>query len=86
MTIRAQIDRVIDWYEKHSFVVGRVIPVLAAPSTLRKFARKQRGGPFIYRDCELVPIGKARDKRRRDANKQTELTYESGDIADDHAR
>lgn len=73
MTIREDLDRLIDWYEKHCHIVGRVIPVLAAPSTIRQFARKKRGGPFLYRGCEIVPIGKARQRRQADAQKQTEL-------------
>jgi hypothetical protein len=85
MTIRNNVDRLIDWYEKHCLIVGRVIPVIAAKSTIAKFARKQRRGPYVYRGCELVPIGKER-KKPRETNKQTELTHESGNIADDQPR
>jgi hypothetical protein len=74
MTIRSDLDRMIDWYESHCHIVGRVIPVTAAKSTVAKFARKRRHGPFIYRGCEIVPIGKARMRRQKqDAQQQTEL-------------
>jgi hypothetical protein len=86
MTIRADLDRLIDWYELHCRIVGRVIPLLAAKSTVAKFARKKRRGPYMYRDCEIVPIGKARARRRHEAQQQTELTHESGNIADDQPR
>lgn len=75
MTIRDDVDRLIDWYERHCHIAGRVLPVLAASCTVRKFARKQRrGGPFIYRECEIIPIG--RTPAKRSAKQQTELTHE----------
>jgi hypothetical protein len=86
MTIRSEVDRLIDWYEKHCLIVGRVIPVLASKATVAKFARKRRLGPYIYRNCELVPIGKARERRQVETNKQMELTHESGNIADHQPR
>jgi hypothetical protein len=85
MTIRSDVDRLINWYEKHCLIVGRVIPVIASKATVAKFARKRRLGPYVYRDCEIVPIGNAR-KKRPATNKQTELTHESGNIADDQSR
>lgn len=76
MTIRDDLDALIDWYEEHCLIVGRVIPVIAVPSTISKFARKQRrGGPFIYRDCEIVPVRRAR--KRRPEQEQVDKQKES---------
>jgi hypothetical protein len=75
MTIRSDLDELIDWYQIHQpLVVGRVIPVVAAEATVAHFARKNgiRGGPYIYRGCEIVPI-RTRNRRRRTDTKQTEL-------------
>jgi hypothetical protein len=74
MTIRTDVDRLIDWYEHHCHIVGRVLPVLAASSTIGKFARKERrGGPYLYRGCEIIPIGRANSKRGARSMSQTEL-------------
>jgi hypothetical protein len=74
MTIRSDLDELIDWYEQHCHIAGRVIPVIAARSTIHTFARKRRGGPFTYRDCEIVPIRRARKRRPKNEPMQTELT------------
>jgi hypothetical protein len=73
MTIRTDLDQLIDWYEQHCHIEGRVIPVIGARSTIGKFARKVRGGPYIYRNCEIVPIRRAKNRRQTTPNKQTEL-------------
>lgn len=73
MTIRSDLDQLIDWYEQHCQIEGRVIAVIAAPSTIRQFARKVRRGPYIYRDCEIVPLRRAKSRRQELNNKQTEL-------------
>lgn len=74
MTIRTDVDQIIDWYEQHCHIEGRVIAVIAAASTVAKFARKMRRGPYIYRDCEIVPIRRAKNRRPTPPpNKQTEL-------------
>lgn len=84
MTIRTDLDLLIDWYDRHCRIVGRVIPVIAAPGTIGKFARKhRRGGPFMYRGCEIVPIGRARNRRQDLTNKQTEINHEGRNVADD---
>jgi len=72
MTIHTDVDRLIDWYVNHSPTI-RVIPVIASPNTIRKFARKRRRGPYIYRHFEIVPIGRAKERRGSPDNKQTEL-------------
>lgn len=72
MTIRTDVDRLIDWYMEHS-PTTRVIPVIAAPNTIRKFSRKRRRGPYIYRDFEIVPIRRSKTRRDTPDNKQTEL-------------
>lgn len=72
MTIRDELDQLIDWYERHSYIVGRVIPVAASARTVAKFALKRRLGPYVYRDCEIVPIGRLRRREDKPKN-QTEL-------------
>jgi hypothetical protein len=76
MTIRSDLDELIDWYQVHQpHVVGRVIPIVATEATVAQFARKNRvrGGPYIYRDCEIVPIARKRKLRQKTDNKQPEL-------------
>lgn len=74
MTVRSDLDQLIDWYEKHCAIAGRVLPVIAVAGTIRQFARKHwRGGPFTYRGCEIIPIGKSRKAKQEVAKKQTEI-------------
>jgi len=74
MSIRSDLDELIDWYEVHQpHVVGRVIPVVASESSIAHFARKNgiRRGPYIYRNCEIIPIRRA--GRRRAAHNKDEV-------------
>lgn len=71
MTIRTDLDRLIDWYIQHS-PTTRIIPVIAAPRTISRFARKRRRGPYVYRNYEIVPIRRSKDRRQVPDNKQTE--------------
>jgi hypothetical protein len=76
MRIRSDLDQLIDWYEQHCLIVGRVIAVIAAPTTIAKFARKgRRGGPYIYRNCEIVPLRRSKRTRRESETKQTEFAH-----------
>lgn len=61
MTVRTDIDELVSWYEANKPEV-RQIQVNCRPSTLRKFAKKIRRGPFVYRDHELVPVRPAKKK------------------------
>jgi hypothetical protein len=58
------VDTLIDWYEENAgdAAVDRVIYVSAAPSTVRKFARREKRGtgPLIYRNRVIVPLGARR--------------------------
>jgi hypothetical protein len=55
MSVRKKLDELIDWYELNKPDAGRAIKVNATPNTIRKFAkRKSRGGPFVYREREIV--------------------------------
>lgn len=88
MTIRSDLDELIDWYEANQpLVVGRVIPVAATEGTIAQFASKRRirGGPYMYRDCEIIAVRKSR-KDRNAAPIQTELQHEGRNIADDQSR
>jgi hypothetical protein len=72
MTIRTDVDQLIDWYVEHTSST-RVVPVIASPRTIGKFARKRRRGPYMYREFEIVPIRRAKVRRQEPDNKQTEL-------------
>jgi hypothetical protein len=66
MSIRRQLDELIDWYEREGAAdAGRVIPVVATRATVKKFARKHgvRNGPWLYRGREIVPVRKPRKER-----------------------
>lgn len=55
MSIRQDVNKLLDWYDENDKSVTRV-PVLARPNTLRKFCKKKRGDPrLIYRGREIVP-------------------------------
>lgn len=60
MSVRTSLNKLIDWYESNDPQKGKVIRVDAAPNTVRKFARKKRGGPYIYRNRTIVPTREAR--------------------------
>lgn len=75
MSIRRQLDELIDWYEREGEPdAGRVIPVAATRATVRKFARKHgvRNGPWLYRGREIVPVRKPRKQREAEAPQQQE--------------
>lgn len=61
MTVRAEVDELISWYEANKPEVKQ-IPVTCRPGTLHRFAKKIRRGPFVYRDRELIPVRPAKKK------------------------
>jgi hypothetical protein len=65
MSIRDDLDELIDWYEKYKPKAASEIPVRCTWHTLRKFCRKRRvrGGPWFYRDRVIIPIRKTRKER-----------------------
>ena len=75
MSVRSDLDELIDWYEANTPQAGRVIHVVATRSTVKKFARKhgKRGGPWIYREREIVPVRKPLKERRAEAPLQHEV-------------
>ncbi len=60
-SVRSNVDALIDWYERFNPSV-RTVAVNCRPATLRKFCKKngKRGGPWIYRGREIVPMRKPR--------------------------
>jgi hypothetical protein len=60
-SVRSNVDALIDWYERFNPSV-RTVAVNCRPATLRKFCSKKgkRGGPWLYRDKEIVPMRKTR--------------------------
>ena len=71
MTVRSSIDALIRWYETNAPVTaGRVLRVDATANTVRKFARKTRGGPYMYRGREIVPARKPRKELEREHEAQ----------------
>lgn len=68
MSVQSEVDELINWYEVHKPEV-RTVVVACRPNTLRKFCRKQRKGPFVYRGREIVP---ARQPKRK--SEQQELS------------
>jgi len=61
MSIKRDLDDLIDWYEDNNPSAGQTIPVRARPSTLSKFAKKKRGGPYTYRARIIVPVRPAKE-------------------------
>lgn len=60
MSIRKKVNELLDWYDANAKEVTRV-PVVARPSTLRKFCKKKRGDArLMYRGREIVPTKKAK--------------------------
>lgn len=61
MSVKSSVDALIKWYETNAPVTaGRILRVDATASTVRKFARKVRGGPYMYKGREIVPGRKPR--------------------------
>lgn len=60
-SVRSNVDALIDWYERFNPSV-RTVAVNCRPATLRKFCKKNgvRGGPWLYREREIVPMRKPR--------------------------
>lgn len=56
MTIRQDVDALIDWRNANPEPLNPHIHVRCRPDTLRRFAKKKKGGPFMYRGVELIPI------------------------------
>jgi hypothetical protein len=69
MSVRKDLDELISWFERNNPEASRSIQVLATPNTVRRFAKRKRdesgrvirGGPFVYRGREIVPIRKPRN-------------------------
>lgn len=57
--MRAHVDALIDWYERFNPSV-RTVAVNCRPATLRKFCKKKGGGPYTYREREIIPVRKPR--------------------------
>jgi hypothetical protein len=59
MSICTKLNELIDWYEEQERRGARAwtmkVRVRATPNTVRKFARKKRGGPYLYREREIIP-------------------------------
>lgn len=62
--IRDHGDALIDWYERFNPSV-RTVAVNCRPSTLKNFCNKNgvRGGPWLYRGREIVPMRKSEAER-----------------------
>jgi hypothetical protein len=73
MSVRTDLDELIDWYERNTTAGVRTLQVCATANTVRKFARKARRGPFTYRGQVIVPIRKSRNDRALPPE-QTEAT------------
>jgi hypothetical protein len=60
-SVQSNVDTLIDWYERFNPGV-RTVAVNCRPATLRKFCKKNgvRGGPWLYRNREIVPMRKSR--------------------------
>lgn len=56
MTIRQDVDALISWHDENVGTKQGRFPVNCRPDSLRRFAKKKRGGPWIYRGHELIPI------------------------------
>jgi hypothetical protein len=55
VTIQQDVDKLIDAYQLNGQAVT-VVKVKCRPRTLRKFAKKERRGPFKYRGYELIAV------------------------------
>lgn len=63
MSVKTDLDELIAWYETNKPGV-KVIVACCTKNTLRKFAKRPvRGGPFMYRDREIIPTRKPRKER-----------------------
>lgn len=69
MSIRSQLNELINWYEQHAPKSGDSIKVCATANTVRKFARK-RDGVYRYRNRIIVPIRPVRTREEILAEKQ----------------
>lgn len=71
-SVRSNVDALIDWYEKYNPAV-RTVAVNCAPATLRKFCKKNgvRGGPWLYREREIIPMRKSRAEYYACASRDT---------------
>lgn len=70
MSVRKDLDALIDWYEAHDPASGMRIAVSATRNTVRKFARCRRGAPLFYRGREIVPTRKTRRERDQPPTQQ----------------
>lgn len=68
MSIKKQLDALIDWYEAERPKAGKEIPVCATANTVRKFSKK-RDGVYRYRNRIIVPIRPVRTRDEIQAEK-----------------
>lgn len=68
MSIKSQLDELINFYEEHKPKAGREIAVCATANTVRKFCKK-RHGVYRYRDRIIVPIRPVRTRDEIEAEK-----------------
>jgi hypothetical protein len=74
MSVRADLDALINWYVRNDPNGKHVIPVCATENTVKHFARKGRklGAPYMYRGYEIQPMRKPR--KEWDQPSQQDLT------------
>lgn len=70
MSIRKDIDHWLNWHRTAGKEPPLRVPVFASANTIRKFARKKRGGPYMYRKHVIVPLHPTRtlDEIRHERN------------------
>jgi hypothetical protein len=61
VSIKKDLDELIAWYDANKPEAGKQIPVRCTRDTVRKFAKRTRkGGAFMYREREIIPMRKSR--------------------------
>lgn len=68
MSIRSQLNEIINWYDTYAKKPPKAIAVCATANTVRKFARK-RDGVYRYRGFEITPIRPVMTREERLAEK-----------------
>lgn len=64
MSIRSQLEEIINWYDEFAKSPPKVIAVCATANTVRKFARK-KNGVYRFRGYEIHPIRKVKTREER---------------------